>query len=310
MLNSIYLYNLIYIFKISTINLFFTNPHKKIINTFMARLFLIVLLCCFTGFAGIIPPLYVGNTEPILDEFKHPLMGSGGDPTSQRCLIEIRTANDGIIRPPNKDGYSHPYNPLLRSSATGLNVSGKDTGLFCEVFVYRIDPTNKVFARAYNRSTAQEATFYMDTPLYTPPRSSPSFTTLILSFESAKPIDSGDNDNDGLNNSWEETLGIDDRLTSDYDDDGSSDYEEMLAGTAPDDPDSIFEIKSITYLTNQTKIVWSSVPGRKYQVQRTVSMTEMFTNLHAKIIADQYEIQKLINDTNRMMYYRVTIPID
>lgn len=45
----------------------------------MARLFLIVLLCCFTGFAGIIPPLYVGNTEPILDEFKHPLMGSGGE---------------------------------------------------------------------------------------------------------------------------------------------------------------------------------------------------------------------------------------
>lgn len=269
-------------------------------------LFLVIVFCSVATFGGISTPLYVGNIDPILDEFKNPIMGSFGDP--QRCLVEIRVAENGVIIPPFKDGSAHPLNPLLRSSWAGKNVSSKNSGLFCEVFVGRINPQNKIFARAYNRAAAKEATFYMDTPIYTAPPQSMSATTLILSFGSARPIDANDDDGDGLNNSWEESLGIDDRLTSDYDGDGSSDYEEMLAGTAPDDPDSIFRIKSIAHLTNQTKIVWSSVPNKKYQIQRTISMIEIFTNILSEITADKYETQELIGDTNKSMYYRIIIP--
>lgn len=269
--------------------------------------FLFVLLFCLNCTAGIVSPLYVGNITPILNEYKQPLKGTWGEHTNECCLIEIRFANDGIIRPPYKDGSAHPLNPLLRASKSGLNACGENTGLFCEIFTKRIDPTNKIFARAYNDSTIEKSSFYSDTPVYEIPSGPKS--TLALDFDPIRPIDPDDDDNGGLNNSWEKSLGTYDKFTSDYDNDGASDYEEMLAGTNPKDANSIFRIESINHLSNQTEIVWTCVPTRKYQIQRTLNLTEPFTNFNGIITpnSSQYLLQRIINDTNMILYYRVVI---
>lgn len=275
----------------------------------MKRIFhacMIFFAAILIGFGQIIPPLYVGNIEPILDEYNRPLIGSYAA-EQNRSLIEIRIAEDGIIRPPYPDGTIHPKNPLLRSSWAGLNAMGNNSGLFCEIFPQRIDPTNLIFARAYNKPTRKEATFYMDTPTYTPSKIDSS---LVMKFGNPKPMDPRDDDGDGLNNSWEENLGIDDRYTADYDGDGMSDLMEMLAGTAPDDPNSFFAIKYINMQNNIVDIGWYSVPNKTYQVQHTTDLIDGFKNVENSITAGpgEYELNKTLTETNRMMHYRVVIP--
>ena len=101
----------------------------------------------------------------------------------------------------------------------------------------------------------------------------------MVVFKAAMPLDPGDDDGDGLNNSWERALGIDDRLTPDYDGDGMSDLHEMLAGTAADDPGSNLAFKLIRrepgavpasegeMWSNPVRVRWQSVPGKKYRLE-------------------------------------------
>ena len=272
-------------------------------KAFLPSIFLAVLLAQ-NGIGGIITPLYVGNTSPILDEFKRPIRGTWGQ--NDASLIEIRVATDGIIRPPQPNGEAHPKNPLLRSSFAGKNACGANSGLFCEIFVYRIETTNLIFARAYNSPSASNATFYSDTPLYGNIATHQS--SLVMTFGDAKPIDSNDDDLDGINNSWETVLGIDDRLTPDYDGDGATDLEEMLAGTAPDDPSSIFKITGVWFHNDSVEVSWSSIPGKTYIVQKTTSLKNEFMDVGTQIKANSFEQTETATGTNINGFYRVIIP--
>ncbi len=232
--------------------------------------------------AGVSSPFYVGNVAPVLDEYGRPMRGSHrSSDAASRPLVEIRTSTDGIIRPPSIGGSPHPYNPLLSADSTGgmgMNTASSDSGLFCLVLDSRPPPGTQLFARAFNAPTWAESSFYADTPMATVPAPS-SGVSLQVTFGAAKPLDSGDDDGDGLNNSWEKTFGTDDRATADYDDDGMLDLHEMLAGTSPTDPTSRLEFCAIRREGTATgkdgdeaescpvRMRWLSVPGRSYQIQ-------------------------------------------
>lgn len=237
-----------------------------------------------TTVQGIGAPLYVGNRAPILDPFGRPLPGEHAAPAT---LMELRTVHPskGIIPPNPANGMSHGDNPLLTPESpqestgwVGLNTSSRDHGLFCVVMPTRPAAGVEVFGRVYNAPTPAEATFYADSKPVTLPTRAKS--DLVLEFDPARPIDWRDDDGDGLENSWENLLGIDDRPTPDYDGDGMSDLHEWLAGTAPDDPDSNLSFRLVRRetdpavlaaagvdLDDPVRVSWQSVPGKKYRLE-------------------------------------------
>jgi hypothetical protein len=227
---------------------------------------------------GIQRPLYVGNLAPAQDEYGRNMLGSRVDePIVSR--VEIRVATDGIIRPPETNGAAHALNPLLAPDSVGgmgMNSVDPNSGLFCMVFPTPPPAGTKLFARIYNAPTAAAASFYVDSTVVAVP---PGESALAVMFGALRPLDEGDGDGDGLNNSWERSLGIYERPGPDYDGDGMGDLQEMLAGTDPSDADSLLEFISIqsnppatltgpTGTAGQTlRVQWQSKPGRKYQLE-------------------------------------------
>ena len=229
----------------------------------------------------VISPLYVGNLVPVLDQNGQPMVGSNRSAdAAKRSRVEVRMAGAGSIRPPATDGRADPDNPLVTPDSVGgigMNTTTTHSGLFCMVFPNRLPPGTRIFARAFNAPTIEEATFYADTKLVVAPGAGK--TSLVLTFGEAQPLDPGDADGDGLNNSWERALGTDGRLTSDYDGDGMTDLEEVQAGTSPTEKNSLLVIQSIQKDSSVERksadgtaaqilrIRFQAVPGKSYQLQ-------------------------------------------
>ena len=243
-------------------------------------------LCWGMGHAvawgGIQAPLYVGNLSPVLNEYGRPMPGSRrGEPVLSR--VEIRVATDGIIRAPLMGGGDHPKNPLLSAESVGgvgMNAANPSSGLFCLLFAVPPAAGTKLFARVYNAPTVAEASFYVDSELVTVSAKEPA---LELVFGKAKALDEGDDDGDGLSNSWEQSLGIREQPGADYDGDGMSDLQERLAGTDPSDSDSNLSITSIDRClplvgsppssnVQTIRVRWQAMPGRKYQLEYMASL--------------------------------------
>ena len=79
-----------------------------------------------------------------------------------------------------------------------------------------------------------------------------------------------DTDHDGLDDDWElayfNTLSRDG--SGDFDSDGQTDRQELLAGTDPTDNDSVLRVLTITPLNGgNVTLLWSAAPGRTYTVQ-------------------------------------------
>ena len=257
------------------------NTRRKIIGLRWHGVFGIALWAAAAcAWGDILPLLYVGNVVPVRDQYGRVMMGSRQSfSESNGCLVEVRAPTDGIIRPPSTNGTAHVYNPLLATNSVGgmgMNTATPDSGLFCMVFPSRPTPGKKIFARVFNAPTAAQASFYADTTIAVVKTNGSS---LIVVFGEAKPLDSGDVDGDGLNNSWEKALGTSDRATPDYDGDGMSDLNEMLAGTSATDSESRLDFRFIRRETGpsisdageeetrQIRLRWQSVPGRRYQLQ-------------------------------------------
>lgn len=269
-------------------------------------------LAAICAHGGVAPPFYVGNVQPVRDEYGRPMPGSRlNAEAAARPLVEIRTTTDGIIRPPATNGAAHPYNPLLSAESVGgmgLNAARSDSGVFCLVFPAPPAQGAKIFARAYNAPTAVAASFYADSAVCLV---STNKSSLTVTFGAAKPLDSGDADGDGLNNSWERSMGTYDRATADYDGDGMSDLFEMLAGTSATDPGSLLAFQTIRREEEgavprgegepdlrPVTMRWQSVPGRRYQLQFVPSLAgeQVFIPVGDVITAGEGEtsIEKLV----------------
>lgn len=236
----------------------------------------IAALCVAWGSAraGVVPPLYVGNNIPVLDQNGVPLEGTIDSDPAERARVEVRQTATGAIFAPSTNGAAHPANPLLTpDSVGGIGMNSTEPGKFAMVITNPPPADTKVFARAFNAPTLEEASFYADTAVVPA-----SGTSLIVTFGPAQPLDSNDDDGDGLINSWEKAMGTYDRGTPDYDGDGQSDYQEMLAGTAADDPTSLLAFSYIWPQTQAAKTAgtgsravllgFQCIPGKTYRIEQ------------------------------------------
>ena len=301
----------------------------------VAILFLAASAARGQGAEGVSVPLYAGNAVPLKDEFGRLMRGSpAAAAAANRPRVEVRYAYTnrnpyGEIFAPGLNGEASPYHPPVAADAQvgmGMNAAAADSGLFCAVFPKRPAARTKLFARVFNAPNPAEATFYADSDVV---EVGSNATALVFTFGPLKALDSADDDGDGLENSWEELLGIDDRLTSDYDDDGMSDLHEMWAGTAPDDPDSKLSFRLVRRETTPTvlaegeaptrpvRVKWQSVPGKTYRLEYVPALVDAngeamsFDLVPGGLVtagASDYEIDMQVNvSTNATGTFRVKL---
>ncbi len=244
-------------------------------------------------------PLYVGNLSPILNEYGRPMPGSrSGESVLSR--VEIRVATDGLIRPPALGGNDHPQNLLLSAESVGgvgMNAANPSSGLFCMIFAVSPSAGTKLFARVYNAPTVAEASFYVDSELVTVSAKEPA---LELVFGEVQALDNGDEDGDGLSNSWEQSLGTRDQPGADFDGDGMSDLAEWRAGTDAANEESNLRFELVRQEANEEegtvgtlRVRWQSSPGKSYQLQHTESLVggEGFVDVGEVVTAQEGELE-------------------
>lgn len=234
--------------------------------------------------AQIITPLHISARQAITDEMGRRLQGSYADPCD---YVQVLWASNGVIYPPSVDGRPHPDNPPASFGISGIGhmavPSQSNPGVFA-LSVTDGRPANgsKIFVRVFNASTPEASTFYGDSEILTV--SGNRFLNVEIASTST-PLDAGDDDSDGVNNSWEESLGLNPNAP-DTDDDGMKDNDELRAGTDPLNRYSYFAVSSVTPESGGLRIAWQSVPGKTYRIQRTDDILHPdFTDIGEPVIA-------------------------
>lgn len=236
---------------------------------------------------NIMAPLAYDTASGIVDEFGNLLEGTG---TSPGARVEILSADDGVF-PPESDGTPHPSNAVLAVAQIGMGIDpgvgavGKVSGA---LVINRMQGT-KLFARVFNKPTREASSFYGDSNVYTNPTAKYEVFMIELA-QTDQPMDDGDDDGDGLVNSWEKSWGTD-KDDPDTDGDGMSDQHEVRAGTNPLDAGSFLEMVRLKPGTSAGTLVveWDAVNGKVYQLQHAVLTTGdedfAFTNVNTAVTA-------------------------
>lgn len=122
----------------------------------------------------------------------------------------------------------------------------------------------------------------------------------------------GDSDNDGMSDSWEQTyFSTTDRDgTGDFDQDGQTDLAEYLAGTNPNNAQSVFEVLQITSAsTGQCQLIWRAQLGKSYRVEYKTELAGVtWTSLGQVIVASgptAFAVDNTANTEKR--FYRVAL---
>ena len=250
----------------------------------MRKLYVIglcVALGALTAQAQYNAPLTYESVGPVTNEFGNILKGtSGGGP-----VVHLLEATDGVIYPPDTNGVPDARNTLIAESYIGdgvLEFGGVNEERFSGgLRIDRSQPT-KLFARVFSEA----GSFYADSNIYTNPTE--SYGQWEIAFgPTIQPLDAGDNDGAGLNNSWEQSYGADSN-DPDTDGDGMSDGDEHRAGTGPVDEYSYLAMVRLYPDVNGMRVEWDSVPGKRYQVQLSSpspEYTEVYTNISEVLTA-------------------------
>lgn len=234
-------------------------------------------------------PLHVGNSIPVTDEFGQVLPGQASQPG---CLVMVLQTTNGVIYPPDVNGQPDPRNPLLPGGTAGIGkLARRDAtrpGVFGMAMPRPADGA-KLFVRIFNSSNTASASFYGDSALFTV-NANVDFNANITA--TTLPLDAGDDDGDGLNNSWEKSYGSNSSASdsdgdglsdldehnqglhpalADTDGDGMPDGSEVRAGTDAANPSSYLGVGAMQPTDNDLVVQWSSVTGKQYQVEYTTT---------------------------------------
>ncbi|MCO5043752.1 MAG: thrombospondin type 3 repeat-containing protein [Kiritimatiellae bacterium] len=221
---------------------------------------LLIAASAVSAQAQINAPLPFETVGAVTNEFGAILLGSSGSGPR----VEFLTAPGGVINPPEVDGTPNPPNELILETHIGAGVLEYGEGLERRVsgalLIDRSQPT-KFFARVFS----EEGAFYGDSLIYTNPTAEYAVMEIELG-STVHPLDVGDDDGDGLNNSWETSYGSD-RNNPDTDGDGMSDGDEHRAGTGLLDESSYLAMVRIQPDGSGLRVEWDTVPGKKYQLE-------------------------------------------
>lgn len=218
----------------------------------MKRVFTIVLLLAAWPVLAQEVPLYVDMQQPIYNERGVMLT------MEMQGHVQFLEVND-LMYPPATNGVPHPNNPVIATAFIG---QGVDTNNLFSVSIPLPDGT--IVARVFNADTIDAASFYSDSQAFTPDLGATFYPVFGVT---TNPLDSADHDGDGLNNSWEKSLGSNSALV-DSDGDGVSDLHEFLSGTGLDDDTSFLALTGLVPQPGGSLIVqWEAVSGKTYQLQ-------------------------------------------
>jgi len=203
-------------------------------------------------------PLQAMNHNPVLNEWGQPLSVEGG------ALVQFILVGPGVEEP-DITGLPHANNPVVYRSRIGHGVVPDPSmaGRFSAAVTPR--PNGTIIARVFNAAEAEDASFYADSQPFTVQMNGTIFYPEFGATTNA--LDESDEDGDGLNASWERSIGTD-ALSPDSDGDGINDRHEVLAGTNPLDDGDYLQMVQVSPQADGTVVVtWDSVPGKRYQVQ-------------------------------------------
>lgn len=262
---------------------------KTILSVFFAAS--IVALFQTRALAVLQSPLHIGTTNSITNERGQPLPGSDtsaalfNQPVVTGDLVQIIRTYNGAIDAPAANGLPVGTNNIVIATTRigiGVDPAAGQIGQF-GISLPDYDGST-LFVRVFNAPDLAGASFYGDSQVYS---NNSTYSVFIPNIASVQPLDAADSDADGLNNSWEKSLGTNPN-NKDTDGDGISDYNEVLSGTDASDSGSYLRMVQIMPALNGDSIIfWSSVIGKTYQIQYNAGDlgTTSFIDLGSPIVA-------------------------
>lgn len=225
-------------------------------------------------------PLQAATLQSVRNEYGQVLANPQGE------LVQFLLVN-GHVYPPGVDGQPHANNPVVFTTRIGNGVGSDPSlaGRFSAALTPR--PSGTIIARVFNASTLAGASFYEDSQPFTPPSSRTIFYPVLNA--TTNPLDAGDSDQDGVNNSWEKSLGSNPD-SGDTDGDGVSDGNELRAGTGLLNGDSYLAMgRVLPSFGGNLMAEWDAVSGKVYQLQFAVgdlaSPDMVFSNVNSTVAA-------------------------